>query len=83
MKRLTLYIATVNQTGTLDKGHYIAYVKLIDCRCDSLTYNPNHPALYLIFGPVRGLGYLSLSLGVTTMHITLVLLLYMSTILLD
>lgn len=28
MKRLTLYIATVNQTGTLDKGHYIAYVKL-------------------------------------------------------
>ena len=43
-----------------------AWISFLVFRCDVPTYNPS---LFLFYF-VRGLGYLSLSLGVMTLHIT-------------
>ena len=82
-------MVTENQTGTLDKGHYTAYVKLSNssaCQfCGDaavlrssvknvnayLTFVFKEPFRYCL---VRGFGYLSFSLSVTTLHITPVIL---------
>ena len=82
-------MVTVNQTGTLDKGHYTAYVKLSNssaCQfCGDaavlrssvknvntyLTFVFTEPFRYCL---VRGFGYLSFSLSVTTLHTTPVIL---------
>ena len=49
----------------------------------ALLIRASHPVLYLIFCTVRELGCLFLTLGVTTLHIVPVTLLYMVTMLLD
>ena len=47
-----------------------AWISFLVFRCDDPTYKTNSCLFYF----VRGLGYLSLSLGVTTLHITPVML---------
>ena len=51
----------------LCKGAWISFLVF---RCDDPTYNPSSSVFYF----VRALGYLSLSLGVMTLHITSVTL---------
>ena len=43
-----------------------AWISFLAFRCDNTTYNPSSCVFYF----VRGLGYIFLSLGVTTLHIT-------------
>ena len=84
-------MATVNHTGTSDKGHYIAFVKLpnssswkffndtavLRSSVEKINNTSSYIFIYKDFKITiilsclaRWLGYLCLSLGVTTLHIT-------------